>query len=219
MPYLWSTTIVVGVGLQILVLAALLRRGWRQFKGLLAYVVVLLLTTGLDAAAFYGQDIQFTTSGHYWVNDAVRQFLIFFLVLSLIRAGVARDPGLLEGARLLGFGVAAFSVISLYATRNAEFGVWMTQLSRNLGFLAVVLNLALWAVLLRSRRRDRTLLMISGGMGIQMAGKAIGHSLRQMAQITVLPGDLIIVLSHLFCLYVWWHALRLPAPEGDSQLS
>lgn len=219
MPYVWSTTLVVGVGLQILVIAALLRRGWRRFKGLFAYVVVLLLTTGIEAAAFYNQDIYFRTSGNYWVNDAVRQFLIFFLVLSLIGAGVARDPGLLKGARLLGFGVAAFSIISLYATRNAEFGVWMTQLSRNLGFLAVVLNLVLWAVLIRSRQRDRTLLMISGGMGIQMAGKAIGHSLRQMSQTAVLPGNLIIVLSHLFCLYVWWQALRLPPPEGDPQFS
>jgi hypothetical protein len=219
MLYLWSTTIVAGVGLQILVLAALLRRGWRRFKGLFAYVVVLLLTTGIDAAAFYNQDIYFGLSGNYWVNDAVRQFLIFFLVLSLIRAGVARDPSLLKGARLLGFGVAAFSIISLYATWDAEFWAWMTQLSRNLGFVAVVLNLALWAVLIRSRQRDHTLLMISGGMGIQMAGKAIGHSLRQMAQLTALPGDLIIVLSHLFCLYVWWQALRLPPPEGDPQFS
>lgn len=219
MPYVWSTTLVVGVGLQILVIAALLRRGWRRFKGLLAYVVVLLLTTGVDAAAFYGQGIQFTMSGNYWVDDAVRQFLIFFLVLSLIRAGMVRDPSLLKRSRLLGFGVAAFSIVSLYATRDAEFGVWMTQLSRNLGFLAVVLNLVLWAVLIQSRQRDRTLLMVSGGMGIQMAGKAIGHSLRQMSQATVLPGDLTIVVSHLFCLYVWWQALRLPPPEGDPQFS
>jgi hypothetical protein len=219
MPYVWSTTLVAGVGLQIMVLAALLRRGWRRFKGLFAYVVVLLLTTGIEAEAFYNPDIYSRMSGYYWANDAVRQVLIFFLVLSLIRAGMVCDQGLLKGSRLLGPGVAAFSIISLYMTRDPEFGVWMTQLSRNLGFVAVVLNLALWAVLIRSQQRDRTLLMISGGMGIQMAGKAIGHSLRQVSQVTVLPGDLIIVLSHLFCLYVWWQALRLPPPEGDPEFS
>jgi hydrogenase-4 membrane subunit HyfE len=84
----------------------------------------------------------------------------------------------------------------------------MTQLSRDLGFLAVILDLALWAVLIQSRRPDRTLLMVSAGMGIQMAGKAIGHSLRQLSRSAIVPGNLIIVLSGLLCLYIWWQAFR-----------
>ena len=50
--------------------------------------------------------------------------------------------------------------------------------------------------------------MVSGGMGIQMAGKAIGHSLRQLSRSAMMPGDLVIVLSHLLCLYIWWQAFR-----------
>jgi hypothetical protein len=88
----------------------------------------------------------------------------------------------------------------------------MTQLSRNLGFLAVILNLVLWAVLIKSQRADRTLLMVSGGIGIQMAGKAIGHSLRQLSRSTIVAGDLTIVLSGLLCLYIWWQAFR---PSGQ----
>jgi uncharacterized membrane protein YsdA (DUF1294 family) len=88
----------------------------------------------------------------------------------------------------------------------------MTQFSRNVGFLAVILNLVLWAALLKHRRPDQTLLMVSGGIGIQMAGKAIGHSLRQWRP-TVTTGDLVIVLSHLLCLYIWWQAFRKPSEE------
>ncbi len=219
MLYVWSTTLVAGVGLQILVIAALMRRGWRQLKGLFAYMVVLLLTTVVEAAAFYSQDIHSRISRYYWANDTVRQVLIFALVIVLIHEGLGHGRSRLKGAKLLGPGVAALSIISLYVTRNAEFWAWMTAFARDLGFIAVILNLALWAVLIRSRRADRTLLMISGGMGIQMAGKAIGHAVRELTRPLMTPGDLIIVLSHLFCLYVWWQALRLPPPEGDPQFS
>jgi hypothetical protein len=219
MLYIWSSTLLIGVTLQILVVAALLRRGWRRFKGLFAYMVVLLLTTVIEAAAFYSQDIYSRMSGYYWVNDAVRQVLIFFLVIALIQAGLTSGPGRRMGGGLLAAGVVALSLLSLYATRGAIFELWMTEFARDLGFIAVILNLALWAVLLQSRLADRTLLMISGGMGIQMAGKAIGHAVRQLTRPLMAPGDLIIVLTHLFCLYVWWQALRLPPPERDSQLS
>jgi hypothetical protein len=223
MLYVWSITFVAGVALQLLVVAAILRRGWTRLKALFIYVVVLFLTTLIDAAAFYSPSIYSSMSRYYWVDDAVRQILIFILVISLIYAGRGHGQSRWKGVEFLGPGVAAFSIVSLYITHDPQFWVWMTQLSRNLGFLAAVLNFVLWVVLLQSRQRDRTLLMISGGMGIQMAGKAIGHSLRQLAlrqlsPATALSGDLIIVLSHLFCLYVWWQALRLPPPEGDPQL-
>ena len=89
----------------------------------------------------------------------------------------------------------------------------MTRFSRNLGFLAVLLNLVLWAALLKHRRPDQTLLLVSGGMGIQMAGKAIGHALRQLSPSTVTAGNLVIVLSHLLCLYIWWQAFRKPSEQ------
>jgi hypothetical protein len=60
--------------------------------------------------------------------------------------------------------------------------------------------------------------MVSGGLGIQMAGKAIGHSLRQLSPLNPLAGDLVIVLSHLLCLYIWWHAFRRFDPEAAARL-
>lgn len=84
----------------------------------------------------------------------------------------------------------------------------MTQLSRNLGFAAVILNLLLWAALIRSSPVNRTLLMLSGGFGIEMAGQAIGHSFRQISRSLILTGDIIIVITSLVCLYIWWQAFR-----------
>ena len=137
--------------------------------------------------------------------------MIFLVVLSFIRQALGAGPQHAMLKRLLWGGVTAFSIASALFTQDPRLGHWMTNLSRNLGFLAVVLNLVLWAVLIQYRRGDRTLLMVAGGMGLQMAGKAIGHSLRQLSPSTAVAGNLIIVLSHLLCLYIWWQGFRQPA--------
>jgi F0F1-type ATP synthase assembly protein I len=93
----------------------------------------------------------------------------------------------------------------------------MTKLARNLSFCSVILNLALWAVLIKARHTDRRLLLISGGLGVQMAGKAIGHSLRQVSASTVLAGNLVYVLSHLACMYIWWQAFRHSTVTQESR--
>jgi len=208
MAYVWWSTLLVGVALQVLIVAALLRGGSRQFRVLFVYVIVLLLTTVAEAAAFYNANLFKQASRYYWTIDAVRQILIFLVVLSFVHqalAGASRRPLL---GRLLWGVVAVFSIASLILTKDPILGYWMTNLSRNLGFLAVILNLVLWAVLIQYRRGDRILLMVTGGMGIQMAGKAVGHSLRQLSPAAWPAGNLILVLSHLVCLYIWWQAFR-----------
>jgi hypothetical protein len=208
MYYVWTSTLVVGVVLQVLLIAALLRGACKRFKVLFSYSVVLLLTTVVEGSAFYNSDLFARANRYYWVIDAARQGLIFVLVISLTYGAMDRSSRRTAARRALVAGAILFTCVSLYFTWDARPSRWMTQLSRNLGFLSVILNLILWAALIRFRRADRTLLMVSGGLGIQMAGKAIGHSLRQLSRSTILPGDLIIVLTHLLCLYIWWQAFR-----------
>jgi hypothetical protein len=219
MNYLWSLTLAVGVILQVLVIAALLRGGHKRFRTLFGYMVVLFLTTVAEAAAFYNENLFRHASRYYWTIDAVRQALIFLLVISLAHEALSHSPKRASMRRLLVGGASLFALVSLYFTWDPKVGHWMTTLSRNLGFLAVILNLVLWAVLIQFQRTDRILLMVSGGMGIQMAGKAIGHSLRQLYPLNTLAGDLIIVISHLLCLYVWWQAFRRfdPAANASSE--
>ncbi len=215
MAYVWWTTLLVGVTLQVLIIAALLRGATKQFRVLFIYMTVLLLTTVAEAAAFYNANLFRQASRYYWAIDAVRQAMIFLVVLSFIRQALGEGPRHVMLRRLLWGGVAVFSIASLILTRDPILGYWMTNLSRNLGFLAVILNLVLWAVLIQYRRGDRILLMVTGGMGIQMAGKAVGHSLRQLSPVAWPVGNLILVLTHLLCLYIWWQAFRRPAPEGS----
>jgi hypothetical protein len=87
-------------------------------------------------------------------------------------------------------------------------GMWMTLWSRDLNFTSAVLDLALWAMLLGSRKRETRLLLLSGGMGIQFTGEAIGQSMREWLPWAFSPGDMLILLVNVACLWIWWQALR-----------
>jgi hypothetical protein len=87
----------------------------------------------------------------------------------------------------------------------------------------------LWVTLLSSQRKDTQLLMVTGGLGLQFTGEAIGQSMRQMSvphhHILLLAGNLVLTASHLMRLYVWSEAFRRPRavqeinnePGGDTR--
>jgi hypothetical protein len=79
----------------------------------------------------------------------------------------------------------------------------------------------LWGKLLASKKKDHQLLMLSGALGIQFAGSAIGQSVRQLTlgplgrnSAVALVGSVMVVLSNVICLYLWWQALRRPVKEA-----
>ena len=211
MYYFWATTGIAGSVLQVLLVAAMLRVGWRKYRVLFAYCLVLFVTSAVEAAAFFWPRYVAIRSTDYWIFDSIRQVLLYVVVISLILSASEQSAKRASIGRFLTAGSLLFAALSLYFTYNRGLNFWMTQFSRNMGFLAVILNLVLWAALLKHRRPDQTLLLVSGGMGIQMAGKAIGHALRQLSHSTITLGNLVIVLSHLLCLYIWWQAFRKPA--------
>jgi predicted Zn-dependent protease len=67
-------------------------------------------------------------------------------------------------------------------------------------------------VLVGTHHGDRSVLMISGGYGVQSAGEAISQSLRALATPSrsypvLIAGNLIGVLTHALCLVIWWRAV------------
>jgi hypothetical protein len=213
MFYVWAGAGIVGHLLQILVLSVMLRGAYRRYGALFGYTVVLFVTTAVEAVAFYWPRYAAISSTDYWIFDSIRQVLLYVVVISLIFSASDQSAKRSSIGRFLITGSVLFAALSLYFTYNRGLDFWMTRFSRNLGFLAVILNLVLWAALLKHRRPDQTLLLVTGGMGIQMAGKAIGHALRQLSHSTVTIGNLVIVLSHLLCLYIWWQAFRKPSEQ------
>jgi len=214
----------VGLPLELLIIAALLRGGYRRFPFIFAYIIVEFLTTVLEIPAYvaYYTGHPFAT-GHgrayyYWLDEGVLQALIFAVVISLVYHATAKlgsrrivRASLVGGAIL--FAGASFLI---HFQHGVVAGTWMTPWTRDLSFSSTILDLALWAMLIASREKDHRLLMLSGALGIQFTGEAIGESLRHLSRSTVFPGNVLIMLTNLLFLYIWWQALRTAPARQPS---
>jgi len=209
MNHFWTVTLLAGVVLDALLISRLLRGDYKQFPFLFCYVLSELFTGVAASASYPNRAMRIQYAKIYWISDATQEFLIFCLVVSLIQR-LVRDRSRLHW--LVAFVSLAIAGVSYYRAPTGHLGAWMTELGRDLSFCAAILNLILWMALIRHRPDDQRLLLISGGLGVKMAGKAIGHSLRQISKPMVTPGNLVIVFSSFFCLLVWWHAFRRTRP-------
>jgi hypothetical protein len=116
-------------------------------------------------------------------------------------------------------GVLIASVLSVITSGsgNASLTRWMTYLSRNLSFCSALLNFVLWSALIRRRQRDPQLLLVSAGMGLDTTGKAIGHSLRWISRSAVPIGNVLIVITHLLALTLWWYSFARMRPRNPGE--
>ena len=179
---------VVGIPLELLIIAALLRGAYRRFPFLLMYSSALFLTTVIEIsvyqAYFAGIHFAYSRATYYWVDEGIRQGLLFAVVLSLAYLATAK----LQSRNLVRLSVIAggiaWALISFLIHHQSQLaeGVgkwrWMTLWVRDITFAAAILDFAVWALLLATRFKDAQLLLLTGGLGIQFAGDAIGESLR-----------------------------------------
>ena len=212
------TAYVIGLPLQLMIIAVLLRGQWRQYPFAFAYVTGDFFTSVLEIQP--GLHYEGATAAAkksfvllYWWDERVMQGLVFLLILSLIYRATAH----LETRRTLLLGVAGgillFAGVTflVYFDPSISTGKWITPWLRNLNFCAAILDMGLWAILIGARRKDFRLLMLSGALGIQFTGGAIGQALRHMSHASTEWTAYSICLSNLICLYIIWQAFRLRA--------
>lgn len=201
--------VVVGLGLELVVIGALLGGLYRRFPVLLLYLLVVFLTGVADAALFLGA-AEWTAgqASGYYVTDTVRRVAAFLLVLDLVFR-LARGEASLVKFRNRALALTAVgTLLSLALSSGSTLGLYMTELSRNLSFLTTVLVLGLWFALARARSADVGLLLVTAGMGLNMAGEAAAQSMIRLSPRLVQPGGIVAVTTHLLCLLVWWKACR-----------
>lgn len=228
MNWLQGPLLLVSLVLQVVVISALLRGAYKSYRLVFAYSLVLFLTTVVDGAVWSNVGhLPKALAPFYYRNEILRQILLFAVVIELFDRALRK---LLPQVRVHFFLTTAASgaaLVSLYVhwTERTDFILSMTKAARDLSFGSVVLVLLLWSILISSRSREAQLLMLAGGLGLQFTGEAIGQSLRQISQHNIAAlyaGNLLLVLSHLLRLYVWWEAFR-KAPkiwaEGGGKAS
>lgn len=203
--------------LQVVVIYAMTQSKLRKLAGVLFYLLVLFLTSVADMAMFLevGSWPEWYRK-YYFINNTLRHFSAFGAVFSLIYvASTERPRG--SAFRLKVVAGAMLGVLCIFVfTPGETTALYMHQVGRNLSFVSVILSAILWLSLMRSGTPDRLLLLVSGGLGLNMAGEAAAQSLiRLSGSYPTLNslGSLVSVLSHLACLYIWWTALRRVSPQ------
>jgi hypothetical protein len=216
MLWLQWLTFAVSLALQIFVIASLRRGAYREYPFVLAYCIVSLVTTVADAVVI--SDLVSMTAPlqriFFYRNAALRQFLLFTVVVSLIDRAMLGKPYRERLRVFLMLAVTGTIILSFYMHSDAyKFSLLMTKVTRDLMFGSVGLTLLLWSTLIASKKKDDQLLMITGGLGLQFTLEAIGQSMRQLSQhrpYLLLAGNILLSVAHLMRLYVWREAFRGP---------
>jgi hypothetical protein len=212
--------LVIGLPLQLLIIGAMLRGAYRRFPFLFAYMIGDLLTTVVEVPSAVGYDrgtqgAVFAFPAVYWFNAVVMQVLVYAVVMSLIyeATGQLRSRRIVRASLIAG--ALLFAGISFLIHWNPALntGSFLTPWIRDLNFCSSILDLALWALLIAAREKDNRVLLLSGGLGIQFTGQAMGTSIRQLALRTrsralSLTGGVMMLLANLVFLYIWWQAMR-----------
>jgi hypothetical protein len=217
----------VSLALQVFVIGLLRRGAYKDYPFVFVYSLVLIMTTVADGAVFAGlAHMEYS----FYKNEALRQLLLFTVVMSLMDRAVRERPyrGRIRLFLILSAWVAVLISVQVHQkAHDGRYFLWATQVGRDLSFGSVVLTLLLWVTLISSQRKDAQLLMVTGGLGLQFTGEAIGQSIRQLSvphhHILLLAGNLVLTGSHLMRLYVWSEAFRRSRtpeeinkePDGD----
>jgi hypothetical protein len=206
---------IIGLTLQYLVTQALLSGPFRQFTVIFAYLLCLTVTTITDILMRLDVGkLANTYKVYYWAEDLLRESALYAVVISLVLHAMPNSRRRAALLRLLVALALLFWIGSILVYQEPSLNRWMTKVVRNLSFCSAVATLILWFVLIASEKRDTRLLVITGGLGLQMTGEAIGQSLIQISRSTYWLGVLTLMLAHFLCLYIWWRAFRT-RPETE----
>jgi hypothetical protein len=202
--------LVPALVLQLLIVAGLVRGHYRKYPVLLVLVIADFLGTVVSVASML-DDGKWTahTAKVYWLSMGLQYTLIFACQIQMLYQAIQERRKGLHIVYLVAGGLL-YTVLAAYLSYHPRLNYWMTQLSRNISFGSMLVNLGLWTTLLYSRDRQR--LLITAAMGFMLAGDAIGHSLRQMSRSYVFAGNMVLMSMYFLYLFTLWRTVRT-APQ------
>jgi len=212
----------IGLWLNLLVIYALVRGRYRQYPFVFAYVLTLFVSTVVEIGAQAG-----SASGHkayyfyYWIDEFLLDVLVFCVVIAFIDEAARYSRQKLIARHWLILAAVLIFGASLTIHHDPLRNLWLTLVSRDLNICAAILDLILWSLLATARNPNRRLMLLSGGLGLQLTGAIMGEQLRKLSHGPglhglLLTGQLLEVTTSLLGLYIWWRALRTaPARERD----
>jgi hypothetical protein len=212
---------LVGLPLEVLIIAALLRGGYRRFPFVFAYAIASFLATTVELPLYIlGKASRDLYVKIYWIDEQIVLALVYAVAISLIyeASETLRSRRMVRTLVISGALLFAGITFLIHYDSHGAVGAWMTPWTRELNFCAAILDLGLWTMLISSRKKDRRLLVLSGALGILFSGEAIGEAVRYLAQagqrgLLSYGASMWITATNIMFLYMWWQALRPAAPR------
>ncbi len=213
---------VIGILLLLALLGLLLRGHLPRWIILFCYAAAQAIITSFDIWGRYGEGGRESAfyNDLYWTGEIVWDVLAFVLVAALILRAMAGQPALDGAKKILAIVGGAMVVLPFVLSTKKPFSpAWFNSASQILNFGASILNLVLWGALIAFRKRDRLLMMVSAGLGINVAGAAIAWGVRQLGEKTPWPkpirdtADLFAAVTYLAGIALWCYAFRNKAEE------
>lgn len=209
----WLCSTLLAVILELLVIYYLVRGPGKRFPFVFVFCAVQILITSTDTLV---SEVVTTKSAAYpniyWAGDMLAHAAILLLTISLVGKTLERQPRRQLTIGILVLGVLGFALFSAYSLHDSNLSRWMTSLTRNLSFCEEILNMILWMLLIQRRDSDYLLLMVSAGIGVQVTGEAIGHTLRLYTfahqRTMVWVPNLLVYVAEILCLCIWIWAFR-----------
>lgn len=202
----WTLVLAAAV-LQVCLLSEMLRGPYRRFPFLFAWSTVTILVYVLGAA-FLVDTGRWTrqTAKVFWATDGLQDVFFFAAMVGLLWITLERGHARRRTLLWLTAAALGYSAVCLGLSHAPRLNLWMTRFQQYLSFGCMLVNLVVWTML--AKRPDPAALLVSAGCGICLAGDAIGHSLRQLSPQFVFTGNMVLSLTHLLTVFVFWRGMR-----------
>lgn len=232
MSYVINALEILDVALQLVLIFFLLRGPYRRYTTLFTYSIAFLAVTTFEAIFTHLPNYDMALYRRiYWSDEVATDVLLFLVVISLTNLALEGSPQRPRMSKLL-LGIVGVALVLPFLILHpplftsgfhwsAQWGHWFNSTSQMLNFGAAIMNLALWSALLTSRKRDPQLVKVSIGVGVTVAGQAIGFGIRRFLPDTAgsrdVP-DIFMALTHLLGVLLWCSAFRAkPKPPAAVQ--
>jgi len=214
---------IIGNCLDGLLVVLILRGPFRKYPILLAYSIVQLATSLIEAWVKneYGMTNPLY-SRVYYADEVAVNLLLFLTVMILTYRALEGARMVIPAGKLLG-GLALMAVLLPFIiyTENYFRPRWFAGASQILNFGGALMNLVLWTALLLNQRGDRQLLTVSAGLGVLVTTTAICFGLRTIFRHHIDPQylqqyiNLMFQLSHVAAFAILCWAFR-PSAVNES---
>ena len=197
--------------LQALVISRFLDRRNRDYPLAIAFTLILFSLTVFAYVLLLRPTLIPITVGFtdgYAAADLCTYILLLGLMLQLTRQTLSK----LGKSTQIIWALAAVSGL-VAVTAYLYFEHDFTRTRQVVSFWMVLLNLFWWTLLLRGRKVDRRVMLLSTGIGLMMTGQVIGDGTLILANRRLhyfIVAYLIMYLTHYACLYCWFSAFRTP---------